>query len=217
MGHNSTKLYLEYYAKMLLETLYPDRYMEIIKGESPDLHMSNGHGVEVTWAMFENQGQAGGILNHIKGKEVDKIDQRYLKTMRRIHTELIFDADGKICGYIPIDAKNKANYTDIIKAYEQKKIKKYKTKHTDLFIYPPLAQLDGWLGENIIKECCDVISNDPENPFRNIFIFEEPTLYRFSIHNKVFQSKRGAQEQIMQCKKAADVYSGWSKRKKDIE
>ena len=137
--------------------------------------------------------------------------------MRRIHTELIFDADGKICGYIPIDAKNKVNYTDIIKAYEQKKIKKYKTKQTDLFIYPPLAQLDGWLGENIIKECCDVISNDPENPFNNIIIFEEPTLYIFSIHNKVFQSKRGAQEQIMQCMKAADAYSGWSKRKKDIE
>ena len=69
MSHSSGKLYLEYYAKELLEHLFPDQYKNIHKDESPDLRMNDDYGIEVTWAMFENQGQTNGVLNHIKGKE----------------------------------------------------------------------------------------------------------------------------------------------------
>ena len=61
--HDAAKDYLEYYAKMLLESLMPDKYHGIRPWESPDLLMSDNYGIEVTWAMFDNQGRANGLLN----------------------------------------------------------------------------------------------------------------------------------------------------------
>ena len=212
LKHDSETKYLEYYAKMLLETYFSEDYYDIRKEESPDLRMGDTYGIEVTWAMFENQGQAGGILNHIKGNNVNQIDQRYVQTMSRIQTEILTRDDGVICGYVPMDRKNKASYKEIVEAYNKKKAKKYETAHTDLFIYPPLAQLDGWMGKDQIEECFDVLSDDLENPFDHIIIFEEPSLYLFDVRQKKKKFRRGTYEELTRCKKAADAYSGWSKR-----
>lgn len=212
MKHDSETKYLEYYAKMLLETYFPEDYFDIRKEESPDLRMGDARGIEVTWAMFENQGQANGILNHIKGKTVNQIDQRYVETMSRIQTEIFTGNDGIICGYTPMDTKNKASYKEIIKAYNKKKAKQYETAYTDLFIYPPLAQIDGWLGKDQIEECLIMLGEDLSNPFAHIIIFEEPSLYLFDVKQKKMRYRRGTDEELSHCKKAADIYSGWSKR-----
>ena len=113
---------------MLLETYFPEDYFDIRKEESPDLRMGDARGIEVTWAMFENQGQANGILNHIKGKTVNQIDQRYVETMSRIQTEIFTGNDGIICGYTPMDTKNKASYKEIIKAYNKKKGSQFRNR-----------------------------------------------------------------------------------------
>ena len=210
--HDSGTKYLEYYAKMLLETFFPDDYYSIRKGESPDLRMNEAYGIEVTWAMFENQGQANGILDHIKGKDVNQIDPRYKQTMSRIQTEIITRNDNIVCGYIPSNKRNKVSYKEIINAYDKKKGKHYETAHTDLFIYPPLAQLDGWLGKDLIEECFRVLSDDQTNPFDHIIIFEEPSLYLFDVQQKKINWKRGTDDELTHCKKAADIYSGWSTR-----
>ena len=212
MHHNAAKAYLEYYAKELLETLFPQEYFGIRKDESPDLLMGDNRGIEVTWAMFYNQGQANGILNHVIGKNIEEIDQRYIQTMNRLKTDFLTSSDGTINGYIPKDSQNKADYTEILQAYKNKKALQYKTEHTDLFIYPPLAQLDGWLGEKMITECLERLSNDLTNPFEHIIIFEEPTLYLYDTRKNKVQSRRGTEEQILRCKTEADSFSGWSKR-----
>lgn len=73
--HDASKKYLEYYAKMLLETLMPDRYQGIMPWEGPDFLMNDHYGIEVTWAMFDNQGLANGLLNYTQGKRMDELNK----------------------------------------------------------------------------------------------------------------------------------------------
>ena len=209
--HNAEKKYLECFAKELLEHLYPKRYSNIQCSDRPDLLMGNHYGIEVTWAMFDNQGQANGILEHVTGQAIEKIDTRYIQTMARIQTEFITTSDGIIHGYYPRESGNYVKYQELINAYKKKKAKRhqYHTKETDLFIYPPQAQIDNWLGEELIRGFFGSIRED--NPFNNIVIYEEPTLYLYSVLENKIQSVRGSREIIQQCKIEADRYSGWSK------
>ncbi len=210
MNHDREKKYLEFYAKALLETLFPTEYSEIKMDESPDLRMGENCGIEVTRAMFENQGQADGILNHIKGKDRNIIDQRYLKTMDRLNAKVITRPDGVICGYYDQSIKNKAYFDEILQAYEKKKRLHYLTLQTDLFIYPPLASIDGWLGRTVIEKCFNELSADTSNPFAHVMIYEEPTLYLYEIKKKRMTFRRGTEDEIQACKEAANEYSGWS-------
>lgn len=210
MDHDREKKYLEYYAKALLETLFPNEFFGIIMDESPDLRMGENCGIEVTRAMFDNQGQAGGILNHIKGQDINQIDQRYLKTMDRLKAKVITRPDGIICGYYDQSMKNKAYFDEILQAYEKKKKLHFLTPQTDLFIYPPLANIDGWLGRDVIEECFNELSADPSNPFAHVMIYEEPTLYLYEIKKKRMTFRRGTIGEIQACKEAANEYSGWS-------
>ena len=116
--HSSEKKYLEYFAKELLEHLFPERYSNIQCSDHPDLLMGNNYGIEVTWAMFGNQGQANGILTHVKGQAIEKIDPRYSRTMDRIQAGFITTADGIIRGYYPSGNGTYVEYQELIKVIE---------------------------------------------------------------------------------------------------
>ncbi len=215
MNHDSEKKYLERYAKELLESLFPDQYAQLSHSDSPDLRMGSDYGIEVTRAMFKNQGQANRVLDRISGKKKNEVDPRYLKTMDQIKSELITNAEERICGYYP-EPGNKIQTKELFQAYYNKKIKskKYHIATLDLFIYPPLAQLDGWLGEGIISEFFSEIRQDRNNPFHNIIVYEEPTVYLYTVSTERLQVKRGTSAIIRRCKKSADIYSGWSLERK---
>lgn len=215
MEHDSEAKYLERYAKELLEQLFPDMYANIQNHERSDLIMGTDYGIEVTWAMFENQGQAGGILNHVEGKNVDQIDKRYLRTMEQINAGFITDQDGTVIGYDP-GPENRIRNRELLMAYDRKKKKcaGYNKKYIDLFIYPPLAQIDGWLGKAIIEEFFLIVHNDTSNPFHNIIVYEEPTVYLYSTKNNQTYARRGSSAMIECCKKVAYDYSGWGKGRK---
>lgn len=215
MKHDSEKMYLEEFAKELLECFFPDQYVHLTHWDSPDLLMGSDYGIEVTRAMFNNQGQANRILDRVKGKREEDVDLRYLKTMDQINIELITNSDSKICGYIP-EAENRVRSAELFQAYYRKKAKsrKYNISTVDLFIYPPLAQLDGWLGEDIIREFFSGVHDDPGNPFHNIIVYEEPTLYLYTVATDRIQIERGTSTLIRRCQKSADLYSGWSLREK---
>lgn len=212
MDHDIEKKYLEYFAKVLLETLFPDQYAGLNKYECPDLRMGEKRGIEVTRAMFVNQGQANRILDRIHGKTREQIDPRYINTMDKIQTKILTKPDGTICGYVSQKCKNEAGYNEILDAYRKKKIKPYKTVHTDLFIYPPMAQIDDWIGKEQIEECFNIMSNDPDNPFGHLILYEEPSLYIFDVTQKKMEYRRATSAEITTCKEKADAYSGWSSR-----
>ena len=65
--------------------------------------------------------------NHIKGKNINQVDPRHIKTMKDIKTKLLVRDDGIICGYEHTEVKNRAYYTEILHAYK-KKIKFYYDK-----------------------------------------------------------------------------------------
>lgn len=214
--HDSEAKYLERYAKELLEQLFPDKYANIENHERPDLLMGPDYGIEVTWAMFENQGQAGGILNHVEGKNIDQIDKRHLQTMERIKADFITDQDGRAIGYDP-GPENRIRNRELLMAYDRKKEKcaGYDKKQIDLFIYPPLAQIDGWLGKDIIGSFFKVVHKDPSNPFHSIIVYEEPTLYLYNVADSQTQIRRGSSVTIEHCKRIAYDYSGWGVRSSD--
>ena len=215
MRHDSETKYLECFAKELLERLYPEKYFGIEHKERPDLHMGSDYGIEVTWAMFNNQGQAGGILNHVHDKNIEQIDKRYLQTMKQINADFITDEDGRICGYDP-GPENRIRCNELLKAYSRKKVKckGYNKKHMDLFLYPPLARIDGWLGKEIIGDFFAIVHDDDSNPFQNIIVYEEPTLYLYNVASNLTEIRRGTLEIIESCQRIAYEYSGWGLRGK---
>lgn len=78
-----TKLdYDECYAKVILEKFYPDRYVDLLLDDKPDLRdTSNGIGIEVTSAIPQNEQEAMSLACEIPYLEKEKQDKRiaYLK------------------------------------------------------------------------------------------------------------------------------------------
>ena len=210
--HDAEKAYLEHFAKELLETLLPDKYSQISHSERPDLLMGPDYGIEVTWAMFENQGRGRGILNIASGKKLEQLSKGIRRNIEKANIEMITKDNGIICGYEHKEYRNRCTDDELIQEYQKKKekIAGYSTKITDLFIFPALAQIDNWLGEDVICEYFKTISDDENNPFNNIIVYEEPTLYVLNIPKKQYISIRGQEEQIKKCYMAADSYSGYS-------
>ena len=212
--HDASKAYLEHYAKELLETLFPERYSHLEHSERPDLIMGDDYGIEVTWAMFENQGRANGLLTVTAGKTMEELNKGIRRNIEKANIEMLAGEDGIICGYTDRSHKNKVTDYDLLREYLKKKNKAegYSTKKTDLFIFPALAQIDDWLGKEIIEGFLKDIADTEDRPFNNIIVYEEPTLYLYDYSNKEMLIMRGQQEQIIKCMKSADEYSGYSKR-----
>ena len=51
------KYWFEAFAKELLEALYPEIYHNMVIADKPDIQMDNGHGIEVTRAVYNNQNE----------------------------------------------------------------------------------------------------------------------------------------------------------------
>ncbi|MBO4291817.1 MAG: hypothetical protein J5898_07910 [Lachnospiraceae bacterium] len=212
MNHDAGKMYLEYFAKELLETLVPEKYADIRNDESPDLRMGNDYGIEVTEAMSDNQGQAIGIFSRIHGKKIAQVDPRHIRTLDRIRAKIFVTSQGIIYGLHLHNARNGFSCDDMVSAYCKKKELQFGTKHTDLFVYTTHIQSDKCIGRDKIMEYFESLNDDLDNPFDHLIVFEEPTLYLYDFLQKTMLLRRGTKEQITSCKLAADSYSDWSKR-----
>ena len=213
-NHDSSKAYLEHYAKELLESLFPERYSHLEHSERPDLVMGEDYGIEVTWAMYENQGRANGLLAVAAGKTMEELTKDIRRNIERSNIEMLAGEDGIIFGYTDKKNKNKVTDHELLHEYLKKKNKAegYSTKKTDLFIFPALAQIDDWLGKGIIEGFLKQIADTKDCPFNNIIVFEEPTLYLYDYSKQEILKVRGQEEQIKKCKIAADEYSSYSKQ-----
>ena len=94
---------------------------------------------------------------------------------------------------------------------KKKKRIHYKQETVDLFIFPPLAQIDGRLGEDAIGECLFNITQMEDCLFNNVIIYEEPSIYLCS-NNGRYTKACGDKQTIQAWMIAADLHSGWSKR-----
>jgi len=207
---------MECYAKELLESLMPERYSHLSIKEKPDIQMSDDYGIEVTWAMYDNQGRGNGLLTVTAGKRFDDLDAGIVRNIEKSNLRMITGEDGCICGYTDKKPKNRVTNKELYCEYKKKieKVRGYPTETIDLFIFPALAHIDGWLGEKIITDFFATITEEVDCPFNNIIVYEEPTLYMFDYKNSKLLITKGTEQQIKKCKEAADNYSGYSKRYK---
>ena len=75
----------EFYAKNLLEEIFPHIFCNLQKGESPDLYQDKLYGIEVTQLGFENDLKATKIWNRNAGVEKSSITKRDLSTLPQLN------------------------------------------------------------------------------------------------------------------------------------
>ena len=210
MKHDFEKLYYEYLAKLILEGFLPQEYKEIILADRPDLRMGENYGIEVTRALYPNQGQAKGIFNHLAHKSIYNVDKRYLKTMEKLEHELLISNEGKIWGHLPKegvlidDAVLRKEYLKKAKKHSQGV---YTTLITDLFIYSPLYN---WLEEEIIRRFMNWIDEIQECPFLHIMVFEYKYLYVYNVQTKHFETitvDEESTEKLYICREKARIFA----------
>lgn len=184
MNHNFEKVFYEELAKLLLEVFLPNDYQNLYVSDKPDLRMGETHGIEVTRAMYGGEGQASGIFQHIKLKNKDQVDQRYLRTLDNIGFEL-FVSDGIIGGYGPREAVWIND--DVLRNTFIKKLSlaaNYQLQTIDLFIYSPHSE---WFEEDTIRGFMVWANNYSGSVFSKIIVFEAPYIYVYSNKNSCFR------------------------------
>ncbi len=196
MTHNSEKLFFEYLAKLILETFLPNEYYNLIISDKPDLRMGKDHGIEVTRALYENEGQAASVFQHIRMQSKKQVDQRYLQTMKRTGFDVI-EIDGVIGGYSPMEAV--WINADLLKSTFNKKMEKadgYPLLSVDLFIYSPMSE---WFEEKVVLEFMEWTNDNGGSSFSKIIVFEMPYIYTYSSKNNSYSKISINHEQFRNC------------------
>lgn len=156
-----TKLdYDECYAKIVLEKFFPDRYVDLLLDDKPDLRdTSNGIGIEVTSAIPQSEQEAMSLACEIPYLEKEKQDKRiaYLKKKGYNYTKYGMTGPGMSyawtgLGYPAID-KTYCNY--FLSAVETKIDKLNgggyaKMARYDLFVNSELF-IDDWMPDELLK------------------------------------------------------------------
>ena len=118
-NHNRKKDYHEFFAQMLLEYALPDELGELQHQDRPDLLCTEKDiGIEVTQAMFSNDGDVQGIFEYCKGKLLSEVKPSSIRLLAEKGYRLLFWND-IVVGYMPIEAIW-VSLTPLKKAYEKK-------------------------------------------------------------------------------------------------
>lgn len=182
-NHNKNKEYHEYLAKIVLEEVFPKKYKNLIRSESPDLINSIGNNVEVTKAPYKGDEEAYSLFTKVMGLPIDKIDGRILERFKQLGHK-IYEVNGKIIGHSLNEAiweTTNEIETAIIKKLD--KIDKY-TGETDLFIFAP--SFDSY-DERLIQDYTLFVaeqSSKHRKYFHIVYIFDFVSVYICNIDNK---------------------------------
>lgn len=210
MKHDFVKLYYEYLAKLILEEFIPQEYKGIIIADRPDLRMGEDYGIEVTRALYPDQGQANGVFNHLANRNINNVDERHLKTMEKLEHILLTSDEGIIWGHLP---KEGVLIDDtVLKNEYMKKVEKYSqgvyiTPIMDLFIFSPLYN---WLEEEIIRGFMNWIDEIQKPTFLRIMVFEYKYLYVYNVQTKQFNTINIVEESTEKldiCREKAKVFA----------
>lgn len=202
MKHNQEKTYYELLAKEVLESFLPEIYHDLKHSDKPDLVMNECRGIEVTRAMYENDGQANGLFNKIANKNVRDIDHRHLETFERINHSLLINKDGTVFGHGPKDAMviNSRILKEAFTKKLEKREKYAKIDAMDIFIFSPM---DDWLEKNNVYEFMEWVGINHPKSFDNIIVFEWSRLYLFCAAHNLFQGIETNKVTVNQCRNKA--------------
>lgn len=86
------KDFYEYYAKSILEVVFPEKFSALNKGESPDWY-NDKIGIEVTRGIEKSNGEFDSFFNKYRGEEYETISQPWLNKLG-FTSEPIMSEDG---------------------------------------------------------------------------------------------------------------------------
>lgn len=206
--HDLGKDYYELYAKLLLETALPDEFVNLIHQDRPDLVCAkNDIGIEVTRALFPNEGNAQGMLNRFKGKTLAEVKPSAIELMEK-NGYRFFVHNEHVRGYMPTEGFW-VSLDPLKQAYtpKSKKLADYpQHKENDLFIFGPM--FDYYESNDIIEFMQWMRSITANQPYvyDRVFVFDEPVLYMCNAANdsvKAYKFPRATLNQL--CQQALDM------------
>lgn len=204
MAALGVKIFNEYLSKLILEAFLPEDYNALVLSDAPDLRLNINTGIEVTRAMIDGAGQASGIFEHIRDKEIGEINPKHLKTLKKIDYQVRTKND-IVVGYGPKDAMI---ITDApLKLALSKKADKvlhYNMDTIDLFIFSPG---DNWFEEDVIRDFMNWSIDNGGLLFRQILVFEYSYLYKFETSRKAFSQIVIDKNKYLQCIEMAKAYA----------
>lgn len=172
-----TKLdYDECYAKVVLEKFFPDRYVDLLLDDKPDLRdTSNGIGIEVTSAIPQNEQEAMSLACEIPYLEKEQQDKRiaYLKKAGYNYTKYVMTGSGMGYAWTGLDYPDIRNtWCKYFLSAVETKMKKLNTggyasmKRYDLFVNSELF-IEDWMPDELLK----VLITYSQRPINYSFIY----------------------------------------------
>lgn len=172
-----TKLdYDECYAKIVLEKFFPDRYVDLLLNDKPDLRdTSNGIGIEVTSAIPQGEQEAMSLACEIPYLEKKQQDKRitYLKKVGYNYTKYGMTGPGMSYAWTGLDYPNIRNtWCKCFLSAVEAKIKKLNNGgyaqmlRYDLFVNSELF-IDDWMPDELLK----VLITYSQQPLSYSFIY----------------------------------------------
>ncbi len=206
--HDLSKDYYELYAKLLLENSLPDEFVDLQHQDRPDLVCAkNDIGIEVTRAMFPNEGAAQGMLSRFKGKRQDEVKPSAIELMEKNGYQFFVHND-QVIGFYHTEGFW-VSLNPLKQAYipKIKKLPDYPLhKENDLFIFGPM--FDYYDGEDIkeFMQWIRSVTADQSLAFDRVFVFDEPILYVCNATDESVKAYKFPQEVISQlCQQAKDL------------
>lgn len=178
----STKYY-ECYAKVVLEALYPEEFIDLKLKDKPDLQMGNGEcGIEVVISEDKKDLEAESLYSKIEYnkirnkakaiKKIEKLGSRYqngsLSSSGIDSFDLIFESFND-----KLDKLNRGEYADFNWNY--------------LFTYSSITADDRMIREAI--QVMQLIQASKERKFYKVFILVPGALYCLDLYNDCYEIK----------------------------
>lgn len=178
MNHNLKKEYYEYFAKLILEGLFPDEYRNIELKERPDLWMSQKLGIEVTRAPFSNSEKANALFQKINGKTESEIPGKILALLKEQGCKP-YIINSKCIGY-SLKKVLRHSLCEIKNSFEVKlhKLQCYELlENYSLFVYSP--GFFEYSLEEITEFCSWCISSQKKShrKYQNVIIYDYTSLF----------------------------------------
>ncbi len=182
MLHNKEKCYYEHLAKLILEGLFPQKYVKLIERDKPDLLTDSGLGVEVTRALYNGDAESLSLFQYLRNPN-NKNTIRTRSRINKLGYEVI-EINGVPAGIMPKEAFWETT-KEIEEAFIKKlnKIEQY-SERVDLFIFAP--SFDCYDIDMMIKftKWARKEMENSNKKFGFVYVFDYSSIYECDLDNQ---------------------------------
>ncbi len=194
LNTQNIKYFYEIRALLTLKALFAEKMESAVHSDSPDIHLSDTCGIEVT-RCTDNEDQKAFFDKYLQGKSISSVEKSKIYNFEK-HGNKIFEYNGQIGGYIP-EAKWHST-GNIINTIEKKIDKLNKSSYAgfvDIDLYVFSDSFDEYDIQDLKEITSVVISyqNTKSKKYNKLYFDDEGLLfecdlnsgeiYSYDIHN----------------------------------